>query len=49
MTDPKKNPNKQRKSFFWRRKPLQPARAGKPVNGYEELSARRVRGIARRC
>ena len=20
MTDPKKNPNKQRKSFFWRRK-----------------------------
>jgi hypothetical protein len=22
MTDPKKNPNKQRRSFFWRRKPL---------------------------
>ena len=22
MTDPKKNPNKQRKSFFWRRKAL---------------------------
>ena len=21
MTDPKKNPNKQRRSFFWRRKP----------------------------
>jgi len=23
MTDPKKNPNKQRRSFFWRRKPRQ--------------------------
>src|ERR1700677_3094502 len=36
MTDPKKNPNKQRRSFFWRRKPLQMNESAKPVNGYEE-------------
>jgi hypothetical protein len=36
MTDPTKNPNKQRGSFFWRRKPLQINEPAKPVNGYEE-------------
>ena len=29
MTDPKKNPNKQRRSFFWRRKPLHLPEPGK--------------------
>jgi hypothetical protein len=36
MTDPKQNPNKRRRSFFWRRKPLQINEPAKPVNGYEE-------------
>jgi hypothetical protein len=36
MMDPKKNPNKQRRSFFWRRKPLQMNEPAKPENGYEE-------------
>jgi len=49
MTDPTKNPNKQRRSFFWRRKPLQMNEPSKLVNGMKRLSARRVRGIARRC
>ena len=30
MTDPKKNPNKQRRSFFWQRKPFLPPESAKP-------------------
>ena len=36
MTDPKQNPNKQRRSFFWRRKPLDVCKPAKPVSGHEE-------------
>jgi hypothetical protein len=36
MTDPKKNPNKQRRSFFWRRKPLHLPEPAKPMNGFEQ-------------
>ena len=36
MTDPTKNPNKQRRSFFWRRKPLHLPEPAKPMNGFEE-------------
>ena len=36
MTDPKKNPNKQRRSFFWRRMPLHLPEPAKPMNGFEE-------------
>ena len=36
MTDPKVNPNKQRRSFFWRRKPLLLPEPAKPMNGFEE-------------
>jgi len=35
MTDPKKNPNKQRRSFFRRRKPLQMREPTKPTSGLE--------------
>ena len=31
MTDPKKNPNKQRRSFFWQRKPCLPPDSAKPT------------------
>ena len=31
MTDPKKNQNKQRRSFFWQRKPCLPPDSGKPT------------------
>ena len=31
MTDPKKNPNKRRRSFFWRRKPQLPLEPPKPA------------------
>ena len=30
MTDPKKNPNKRRRSFFWQRKPCLPPDSPKP-------------------
>ena len=36
MTYPKKNPNKQRRSFFWRRQPLLLPEPAKPMNGFEE-------------
>jgi hypothetical protein len=36
MTDPKKNPNKQRRSFFWRRKPLLLPEPSKPMNGFDD-------------
>jgi hypothetical protein len=36
MTDPKRNPNMQRKSFFWRRKPLHMREPARPVNEIEE-------------
>ena len=36
MTDPKKNPNKQHRSFFWRRTPLHLPEQAKPMNGFEE-------------
>jgi hypothetical protein len=35
MTDPKQNPNKQRRSFFWRRKPLQMREPEKTPSGLE--------------
>ena len=31
MTDPKKNPNKRRRSFFWRRRPQLPLEPPKPA------------------
>jgi hypothetical protein len=49
MTDPKKNPNKQRRSFFWRRKPLRWNWSQQTRERVEEDQARRNRGIARRC
>jgi len=36
MMDPKKNPNKRHKSFFWRRKTLQMNEPAKPEKVYEE-------------
>ena len=36
MTDPKKNPNKRRKLFFWRRKALLVPELPKPMYGTEE-------------
>jgi hypothetical protein len=36
MMDPNKNPNKQRRSFFWPRKPLHMREPAKPMNGFEE-------------
>jgi len=36
MTDPKKNPNKRRKLFFWRRKALLAPELPKPMYGTEE-------------
>ena len=36
MTDPKKNPNKQRRSFFWRRKLLLLPEPSKPMNGFDD-------------
>jgi hypothetical protein len=36
MTDPKKNPNKRHKSFFWRRKPSQLPEPATPMNGIDE-------------
>ena len=35
MTDPKRNPNKQRRSFFWRRKPLLLPESAKSTSGLE--------------
>ena len=37
MTDPKKNPNKQRRSFFWQRKPCLPPDLTKPTITAEAL------------
>ena len=49
MTDPKKNPNKRRKSFFWQRKPLLvPELREARVSGLKRPSARRIRGTAQR-
>ena len=31
MTDPKKNPNKNRRSFFWQRRPQLPPELPKPT------------------
>ena len=36
MTDHKKNPNKQHRSFFWRRKPLLLPEPAKPMNGFDQ-------------
>jgi hypothetical protein len=40
MTDPKKNPNKQRRSFFWRRKPVLAREFAKPVNALEAIESK---------
>jgi len=39
MTDPKKNPNKRRRSFFWRRRPQLPLEPPKPVTLEDGSSA----------
>ena len=49
MTDPKKNPRKQRRSFFWRRKPSPSGACEAGPSRLKRLNARRIRGIARRC
>ena len=40
MTDPKKNPNKQRRSFFWQRKPVLPQKLAKPENAVEAIESK---------
>ena len=40
MTDPKKNPNKQRRSFFWQRKPLLERELARPVNAVQAIEGR---------
>ena len=40
MTDPKKNPNKQRRSFFWQRKPVPARELAKPVNAVEAIESK---------
>jgi hypothetical protein len=42
MADFKRSPNKQRKAFFWRRKPLEPLESAEAVIGLEV--AQRVAG-----
>ncbi len=44
MTDPKKNPNKRRKLFFWRRKALLLPELPKPIYGTEEAQREAPRG-----
>ena len=40
MTDPKKNPNKQRRSFFWQRKPVLARESAKPVNAVQAIESK---------
>jgi hypothetical protein len=40
MTDPKKNPNKQRRSFFWQRKPALARELGRPVNSVPAIESK---------
>ena len=56
MTDPKKNPNKRRRSFFWRRRPQLPLEPPKPApleDGVERGStlvpAHSAEGVCRRA
>ncbi len=39
MTDPKKNPNKQRRSFFWQRKPALARELARPVNAVQAIES----------
>ncbi|KAA6465349.1 hypothetical protein DYQ86_05250 [Acidobacteria bacterium AB60] len=43
MTDPKKNPSKQRRSFFWRRNPIPVSNKEKPTNQPEFILRNRQR------
>jgi hypothetical protein len=40
MTDPKKNPNKQRRSFFWQRKPVLARELARPVNAVQAIESK---------
>ncbi len=40
MTDPKKNPNKQRRSFFWQRKPVLARELARPVNAVQSIESK---------
>src|SRR5580692_8486307 len=40
MTDPKKNPNKQRRSFFWQRKPVLARELASPVNAVQAIESK---------
>jgi hypothetical protein len=40
MTDPKKNPNKRRRSFFWQRMPVPTRELAKPVNAVEAIESK---------
>ena len=48
MTDPKKNPNKRRRSFFWRRKAFSCRNSRSAMYGTEEAQREAARGIAHR-
>jgi hypothetical protein len=40
MTDPKKNPNKQRRSFFWQRRPALAREFTRPVNAVQAIESK---------
>lgn len=40
MTDPKNNPNKQRRSFFWQRKPAPAREMARPVNAVQAIDSK---------
>ena len=40
MTDPKKNPNKQRRSFFWQRKPVLARELARQVNAVQAIESK---------
>ncbi|MGA2653846.1 MAG: hypothetical protein ABSF28_25270 [Terracidiphilus sp.] len=40
MTDPKNNPNKQRRSFFWQRKPALALELARPVNSVQAIDSK---------
>jgi hypothetical protein len=40
MTDPKKNPNKQRRSFFWQRKPALAQELARPVKAVQAIESK---------